>query len=53
MTDKTKKIFKWSGIGAVAVGTIAIIASGGDTNVVYKVVDVVKSVIDAILGTPI
>jgi len=52
MTEKTKKIVKWSGIGAVALGTVAIIVSGNGAEVAYKVIEVVESVFHA-LGTGI
>ena len=29
MTDKTKKIIKWCGIGAIAAGAVAVYFGGG------------------------
>ena len=48
MTDKTKKIVKWSGVGAVALGTVAIIVGGSDSAFALKVVEVVKIIIETL-----
>lgn len=50
MKDKTKKIIKWSGIGAVAVGSLAIYIGGGSEGYAIEVVGAVFAVVGIVMS---
>ena len=49
MNDKTKKIIKWSGVAAIAVGTLAVYIGGGSEGYVIEIVGSVFAVIGIVI----
>lgn len=50
MTDKTKNIIKWSGVGAIALGCIALYVGGGTESYAAEIVGGVFAIIGIAIG---
>ena len=50
MTDKTKNIVKWSGVGAVALGCVAIYFGGGSETYAMEIVGSVFAIVGIVLA---
>ena len=50
MTEKTKKIVKWCGVGAIALGSVALYLGGGSEGYGIEVVGGVFLIIGIVIG---
>ena len=50
MTDKTKKILKWTGVGTIAAGAVCLFIGGGTEGYAVEIVGGVFTVIAMVMA---
>ncbi len=50
LSEKTKKIIKWSGVGAIGLGCIALYIGGGTESYAAEIVGAIFTVIGILVG---